>query len=205
MYLFVWYYGHSSLRIRKCIKLLGCWIHCKLKYVINSLLMLLITSEKEGYIVYSVEQAEGSVMLDELMGKTKKYAIVMGNEVSECNRKWSIIRTAALKFLNMVRNIHWMYICDGRNCDMGTLYSVESNLVESWELKLAALYIHAAHSNFQLSTQLKGFQLSNLSVFHQQYHPFSEFIFSCRIIFLFKDWHRKERRMFDRNPLWKGP
>ena len=38
--------------------------------------------EKEGYIVYSVEQAEGSIMLDELeLDKTKKYAIVMGNEV----------------------------------------------------------------------------------------------------------------------------
>ena len=33
-------------------------------------------------IVYSVEQAEGSIMLDELqLDKTKKYAIVMGNEV----------------------------------------------------------------------------------------------------------------------------
>ena len=37
---------------------------------------------KEGYIVYSIEQAEGSIMLDELeLDKTKKYAIVMGNEV----------------------------------------------------------------------------------------------------------------------------
>ena len=36
----------------------------------------------EGYMVYSVEQAEGSVMLNELMlEKGKKYAIVMGNEV----------------------------------------------------------------------------------------------------------------------------
>ena len=44
--------------------------------------MLLITSKNEGYIVYSVEQAEGSIMLDELqLDKTKKYAIVMGNEV----------------------------------------------------------------------------------------------------------------------------
>ncbi len=32
--------------------------------------------------VYSVEQAEGSVMLDELvLDKTEKYAVVMGNEV----------------------------------------------------------------------------------------------------------------------------
>lgn len=38
--------------------------------------------KKEGYIVYSVEQAEGSVLLNELeLEKDKKYAIVMGNEV----------------------------------------------------------------------------------------------------------------------------
>lgn len=36
----------------------------------------------EGYVVYAVEQAEGSIMLDELMlEKGKKYAVVMGNEV----------------------------------------------------------------------------------------------------------------------------
>lgn len=38
--------------------------------------------KKEGYAIYSVEQVEGSVMLDELtLDKTKKYAVVMGNEV----------------------------------------------------------------------------------------------------------------------------
>ena len=37
----------------------------------------------EGYTVYSIEQCEGSVMLDQLiLDKTKKYAIVMGNEVN---------------------------------------------------------------------------------------------------------------------------
>lgn len=36
----------------------------------------------EGYVVYAVEQAEGSIMLDELtLEKGKKYAVVMGNEV----------------------------------------------------------------------------------------------------------------------------
>ena len=36
----------------------------------------------EGYTVYSIEQCEGSVMLDQLtLDKTKKYGIVMGNEV----------------------------------------------------------------------------------------------------------------------------
>lgn len=38
--------------------------------------------KKEGYTVYSVEQAEGSIMLDELtLDRTKKYAVIMGNEV----------------------------------------------------------------------------------------------------------------------------
>ncbi len=35
-----------------------------------------------GYLVYSIEQAEGSTMLNDLkLDQTKKYAIVMGNEV----------------------------------------------------------------------------------------------------------------------------
>ena len=38
--------------------------------------------QEQGYIVYSVEQAEGSTMLQDLqLDKTKKYAIVMGHEV----------------------------------------------------------------------------------------------------------------------------
>lgn len=38
--------------------------------------------KKEGYFVYSVEQTEGSVMLNELhLDKTKKYAVIFGNEV----------------------------------------------------------------------------------------------------------------------------
>lgn len=36
----------------------------------------------DGYMVYSVEQVEGSVMLNELsLDKTKKYAVILGNEV----------------------------------------------------------------------------------------------------------------------------
>lgn len=36
----------------------------------------------DGYTVYSIEQAEGSTMLDELtLDKSRKYAIVFGNEV----------------------------------------------------------------------------------------------------------------------------
>ncbi|MEG1685018.1 MAG: RNA methyltransferase [Bacteroides sp.] len=35
-----------------------------------------------GYIVYAIEQVEGSIMLNELiLDRAKKYAIVMGNEV----------------------------------------------------------------------------------------------------------------------------
>lgn len=37
---------------------------------------------EKGYTVCSVEQAEGSILLDELcLDKTKKYAVVLGNEV----------------------------------------------------------------------------------------------------------------------------
>lgn len=38
--------------------------------------------KNKGYIVFAIEQVEGSIMLDELsLDKDKKYAIVMGNEV----------------------------------------------------------------------------------------------------------------------------
>ena len=51
------------------------------KYVDNSV-EAVDNLKAEGYIVYSVEQAEGSVMLDELvLDKTTKYPVVMGNEV----------------------------------------------------------------------------------------------------------------------------
>jgi len=39
-------------------------------------------SKSDGYIVYSIEQAEGSTLLNDLqLDATKKYAIIMGNEV----------------------------------------------------------------------------------------------------------------------------
>ncbi len=38
--------------------------------------------KKEGYTIYSIEQAEGSTMLNSLeLDSTKKYAVVLGNEV----------------------------------------------------------------------------------------------------------------------------
>nr|WP_320057108.1 RNA methyltransferase [uncultured Bacteroides sp.] len=44
--------------------------------------------KNEGYMVYSIEQAKGSIMLDELeLDKTKKYAVVLGNEVKGVNQE----------------------------------------------------------------------------------------------------------------------
>ena len=38
--------------------------------------------KEQGYTVYSIEQCEGSIMLDTLtLDKNKKYAVVLGNEV----------------------------------------------------------------------------------------------------------------------------
>lgn len=38
--------------------------------------------KEQGYIVYSIEQAKGSTMLPDLkLDKTKKYAVILGNEV----------------------------------------------------------------------------------------------------------------------------
>ena len=46
------------------------------------------TLKKKGYYIYAVEQAEGSVKLPELrLDATKKYAIVLGNEVSGVQQK----------------------------------------------------------------------------------------------------------------------
>ena len=51
------------------------------KYV-NNAVETVDNLRSEGYVVYSVEQAEGSIMLDELtLHRSKKYAVVMGNEV----------------------------------------------------------------------------------------------------------------------------
>lgn len=51
------------------------------KYV-NNAVETVDNLRSEGYVVYSVEQAEGSIMLDELtLDRSKKYAVIMGNEV----------------------------------------------------------------------------------------------------------------------------
>ena len=51
------------------------------KYVENAV-QAVDNLRAEGYTVYSVEQAEGSTMLDSLsLDKGKKYAVVLGNEV----------------------------------------------------------------------------------------------------------------------------
>ena len=51
------------------------------KYV-NNAVEAVNNLRDEGYTVYSVDQAEGSIMLNELqLEKGKKYAVVLGNEV----------------------------------------------------------------------------------------------------------------------------
>ena len=51
------------------------------KYVDNTV-EVVDNLKEEGYTVYSIEQAKGSVMLDELtLDKSGKYAVVLGNEV----------------------------------------------------------------------------------------------------------------------------
>lgn len=51
------------------------------KYV-NNAVEAVDNLKEEGYTVYSIEQCEGSVMLNELvLDGNKKYAVVLGNEV----------------------------------------------------------------------------------------------------------------------------
>ena len=60
---------------------LGAEFTVDCKYV-NNAVETVDNLRSEGYVVYSVEQAEGSIMLDELtLDRSKKYAVVMGNEV----------------------------------------------------------------------------------------------------------------------------
>ena len=60
---------------------LGAEVTVDWKYV-NNAVETVDNLRSEGYVVYSVEQAEGSIMLDELtLDRSKKYAVVMGNEV----------------------------------------------------------------------------------------------------------------------------
>lgn len=51
------------------------------KYV-NNTVEAVDNLKSMGYVVYSVEQAEGSIMLNDIqLDRQKKYAVVMGNEV----------------------------------------------------------------------------------------------------------------------------
>lgn len=60
---------------------LGAEFTVNWKYV-NNTVEAVDNLKKDGYIVYSVEQAEGSIMLNQIkLDRSKKYAIVMGNEV----------------------------------------------------------------------------------------------------------------------------
>lgn len=60
---------------------LGAEFTVNWKYVKNTV-DVVEELKQEGYVVYSVEQVEGSIMLNELsLEKDKKYAVIMGNEV----------------------------------------------------------------------------------------------------------------------------
>lgn len=60
---------------------LGAEFTVNWKYV-NNTVEAVDNLKREGYVVYSVEQAEGSIMLNDIeLDRQKKYAVVMGNEV----------------------------------------------------------------------------------------------------------------------------
>ncbi len=60
---------------------LGAEYTVEWKYV-NNTLEAVDNLKKDGYKVYSIEQAEGSIMLNDLqLEVTNKYAVVLGNEV----------------------------------------------------------------------------------------------------------------------------
>lgn len=60
---------------------LGAEFTVNWKYV-NNTVEAVDNLKREGYVVYAVEQAEGSIMLNNIeLNRQKKYAVVMGNEV----------------------------------------------------------------------------------------------------------------------------
>lgn len=60
---------------------LGAELTVDWKYV-NNAVEAVDKLKEEGYTVYSIEQAEGSIMLESLsLDKQNKYAVVLGNEV----------------------------------------------------------------------------------------------------------------------------
>lgn len=60
---------------------LGAEFTVNWKYV-NNTVEAVNNLKREGYVVYAVEQAEGSIMLNNIeLDRQKKYAVVMGNEV----------------------------------------------------------------------------------------------------------------------------
>lgn len=60
---------------------LGAELTVDWKYV-NNAVEAVDKLKEEGYTVYSIEQTEGSIMLESLsLDKQKKYAVVLGNEV----------------------------------------------------------------------------------------------------------------------------
>ena len=71
--------GHPHAEIHKTA--LGAEFSVEWTYVHNAV-EAVDNLKSNGYIVYSIEQAEGSIMLDDLqLDKQQKYAVVLGNEV----------------------------------------------------------------------------------------------------------------------------
>ena len=78
------------------------------KYV-NNAVETVDNLRSEGYVVYSVEQAEGSIMLDELtLDRSKKYAVVMGNEVKGVQQEVIDHSDGCIECIG-----------NSRNCDLG--------------------------------------------------------------------------------------
>ena len=95
------------------------------KYV-NNAVDAVDNLKNEGYIVYSVEQAEGSIMLDELeLDKTRKYAIVMGNEVKGVQYKRVIEPSGCLIEIPQY-GTKTLFECfrNNRYCDLGFVQKV---------------------------------------------------------------------------------
>ena len=63
----------------------------------------------DGFFVYSIEQVEGSTKLQNLQLDTdKRYAIVLGNEVKACIRRWWTCQTDVSKYHSSAPNTRSM-------------------------------------------------------------------------------------------------
>ena len=89
------------------------------KYV-NNAVETVDNLRSEGYVVYSVEQAEGSIMLDELtLDRSKKYAVVMGNEVKGVQQEVIDHSDGCIEIPPIWHKTFIECIGNSRNCDLG--------------------------------------------------------------------------------------